>query len=215
MQKDYRMLVCAFDKSTVSNFPLHEVELRENMHNSSAAGCHDQSQPLYGMPMDTYSEQPQLPTHIDNKLVDLHMTGPSAREHGPFGPATARPIFNELPRYASEPPHVTQALNHPDRLSAYDHGRPAQPTGRRAYPTGRSDIGMFEEDCYLNPHPSQQHFPSHYTMHQPINTESQAHGASTFRPRLEDRKGTVNPMNLIGQIVMHHITQTNGGKTTN
>jgi hypothetical protein len=35
-------------------------------------------------------------------------------------------------------------------------------------------------------------------------------GASTFWPRLEGRKGTVNPMNHIGQIVMHHITQTNG-----
>jgi hypothetical protein len=29
MQKDYRRLVHAFDKSTVSNFPSHEVELRE------------------------------------------------------------------------------------------------------------------------------------------------------------------------------------------
>jgi hypothetical protein len=92
------------------------------------------------------------------KLADLHMTRPSACECGPSGPAMAGPIFNELPRYASEPPHVTQALNHPDRPSAYDHGRSApptgrsaQPTGRSAYPTGRSDIGMFEEYCYLNP----------------------------------------------------------------
>jgi hypothetical protein len=82
--------------------------------------------------MDTCPEQPQPPTHIDNKLVDLHMSGPSSRERGPSGPATAGPIFNELPRYASEPPHVTQALNHPDRPFAYDHGR-------SAYPTGRSD----------------------------------------------------------------------------
>jgi hypothetical protein len=36
-------------------------------------------------------------------------------------------------------------------------------------------------------------------------------GASTFRPRLEGRKGMVNPMNHIRQIVMHHITQTNRG----
>jgi hypothetical protein len=27
MQNDYKMLVRAFDKSTVANFPLHEVEL--------------------------------------------------------------------------------------------------------------------------------------------------------------------------------------------
>jgi hypothetical protein len=37
-------------------------------------------------------------------------------------------------------------------------------------------------------------------------------GASTFRPHLEGRKGTVNPMNHIGRIVIYHITQTSGGK---
>jgi hypothetical protein len=108
------------------------------------------------------------------------MSGPSARERGLSGPATAGPIFNELPRYASDPPHVTQALNHPDRPPAYDHRRSAYPTRRSAYPTGRSGTGLFEEDCYLNPRSSQQHFPSHYTMHQPINTESQAHGGEYF-----------------------------------
>jgi hypothetical protein len=101
------------------------------------------------------------------------MSGPSACERGPSGSAMAGPIFNELPRYAPEPSHATQALNHPNRPSAYDHGR-------SAYPTGRSDTGLFEEDCYLNPRPSQQHFPLHYTMHQPINTESQAHGGEYF-----------------------------------
>jgi hypothetical protein len=192
MQKDYRRLVRAIDKSTVANFPSHEVELEENTRDSSAAGCHDQSQPLYGMLMDTYPEQPQPPTHIGNKLVDLHMTGPSARERGSSGPATAGPIFNELPRYSSKPPHVTRALNHPDRPSAYDHGWFAQPLGRSAYPTGRSGIGMFEEDLsYLNPRPFQQHLPSHYAMHQPINTESQAHGSEYFLapPKRPERNG--------------------------
>jgi hypothetical protein len=62
MQKDYRRLVRVFDKSTVANFPSHEVELGENTCNSSATCCHDQSQPLYGMLIDTYPEQPQHPT---------------------------------------------------------------------------------------------------------------------------------------------------------
>jgi hypothetical protein len=133
--------------------------LGENTRNSLAIGCHDQSQPLYGMPMDTYPEQPQRPTHIGSKLVDLHMSELSTRERGPSGPAPTGPIFNELPRYASEPPHVTQALNHPNRPSAYDHGRCAYPIGQSAYPTRRSNTGLFEEDCYLNPRSSQQHFP--------------------------------------------------------
>jgi hypothetical protein len=92
MQNDYRRLVRAFDKSNIANFTSHEVELGGN---TSAIGCHDQSQPLYGMPMDTYPEQPQ----IGSKSADLPM-------HGPSGPATVGPTFNELPRYAPEPPHT-------------------------------------------------------------------------------------------------------------
>jgi hypothetical protein len=54
MQNDYRRLVRAFDKSSIANFPSHEVELGDNMRNTSVIGCHDQSQPLYGMSMDRY-----------------------------------------------------------------------------------------------------------------------------------------------------------------
>jgi hypothetical protein len=92
MQIDYRRLVRAFDKSSIVNFPSHEVELGGNTRNTSAIGCHDQSQPLYGMPMDTYPEQPQ----ISSKSVDLHMPGQSARERGPFGPATVQPVTPQM-----------------------------------------------------------------------------------------------------------------------
>jgi hypothetical protein len=54
IQNDHKRLVRVLDKSTMANLPSHEVELREYTHNSSATGCHDQSQPLYGMPMDMY-----------------------------------------------------------------------------------------------------------------------------------------------------------------
>jgi hypothetical protein len=120
--------------------------LGENTRNSSATSCHDQSQPLYGM-------QPQPPTQIGNKLVDLHMSRPSARERGPSGSATTGPIFTELPRHAPEQPRTAQTLNYPvgpsaysDGRSAYNNGRfghvagqSAHTTGRSAYPTGRSD----------------------------------------------------------------------------
>jgi hypothetical protein len=43
MQNDYRRLVRAFDKSSIANFPSHEVELGGNTRNTSATGCHDQS----------------------------------------------------------------------------------------------------------------------------------------------------------------------------
>jgi hypothetical protein len=119
MQNDYRRLVRAFVKYSIEIFPSHEVELGGNTRNTSAIGCHDQSQPLYGMLMDTYPEQPQ----IGSKSVDLHMSGSSARERGPSGPATAGPIFNELPRHAPEPQHMTHNLNYPVGRSAYNNGQ--------------------------------------------------------------------------------------------
>jgi hypothetical protein len=57
IQNDHNRLVRALDKSTMANLPSHEVELREYTRNSSATGCHDQSQPLYGMPIDMYLGQ--------------------------------------------------------------------------------------------------------------------------------------------------------------
>jgi hypothetical protein len=85
--------VCAFDKSIIANYPSHEVELGENTRDSSAIGCHNQSQPLYEMSVDTYPGQPHPPTHIIDKIADLCMS----RECGPSGPAAADPVFrNEL-----------------------------------------------------------------------------------------------------------------------
>jgi hypothetical protein len=90
MQNDYRRLARAFDKSSIANFPSHEVELGGNTRNTSVVGCHDQ--PFYGMTMDTYPEQPQ----IGSKSADLHMSGPSARDRGPSRPATVGPISTTL-----------------------------------------------------------------------------------------------------------------------
>jgi hypothetical protein len=140
--------------------------------------------------MDTYPEQPQ----IGSKSADLHMSGPSVRERGLSGPATAGPIFNELPRHALEPPHMAQNLNYPVGPSAYNdgqfeynHGRSGYNHGRSGYMSGQSAHESFEEDCYLNPHPSQQHFPSHYAMHQPINTKSRAQEICPAPPRRPER----------------------------
>jgi hypothetical protein len=53
-----------------------------------------------------YPGQQQPPTHISDKFANLRMSVPTTHEHGPSWPATAGPIFNELPRYAFEPPLV-------------------------------------------------------------------------------------------------------------
>jgi hypothetical protein len=183
MQNDYSRLVRAFDKSSIANFPSHEVELGGNMCNTSAIGCHDQSQPLYGMPMDTYPEQPQ----IGSKSADLHMPGPSTRERGPSRPATVRPIFNELPRHAPESQHMSHNLNYPVGPSAYNNEWSAYNHGWSEPMSGQSTHDLFEEDCYLNPHPSQQHFPTHYAMHQPINSKSRAQESFLAPPRRSER----------------------------
>jgi hypothetical protein len=79
IQNDHKRLVRALDKSTLANLSSHEVELGEYTRNSSATGCHDQSQPLYGMLIDMYLGQQQPLTHIGDKFADLHGSGPSAR----------------------------------------------------------------------------------------------------------------------------------------
>jgi hypothetical protein len=53
--------------------------------------------------------------------------------------------------------------------------------------SGQSTHEFFEEDCYLNPHPSQQHFPSYYAMHQPINTKSRTQESFPAPPRRPER----------------------------
>jgi hypothetical protein len=174
IQNDYKRLVCALDKSTIANFPSHEVELREYTHASSATGCHDQSQPLYGMSRYTYSRKPQPPTHIGDKLADLRMSGPSAHERGPSRPVAAGPIFrSELSRPAPNPPHTVQTLDNPFGSSAYgarqskynarrsSHmaGQSAHVAGCSAYLTGRSGTKFFEEDGYPTPHPGPARLP--------------------------------------------------------
>jgi hypothetical protein len=134
MQNDYRRLVRSFDKFSIANFPSHKVELGGNTRNTSATSCHDQSQPLYGMSMDTYPEQPQK----GSKSANLHMPGPSAREREPSRPATVGPIFNELPRHAPEPQYMAHNLNYPVGPSAYNDGRSAYNEGRSGLMSGRS-----------------------------------------------------------------------------
>jgi hypothetical protein len=137
IQNDHKRLVHALDKSTIVNLPLHEVELREYTRNSSAIGCHDQSQPLYGMPIDMYLGQQQPPTHISDKFADLRMSGLSARERGPSGPAAADPIFgSELPRPTPKPPHTVQTLDNPFEPSVYDARQPEYNARRSGHMAG-------------------------------------------------------------------------------
>jgi hypothetical protein len=181
IQNDHKRVVRALDKSTIANLPSHEVELREYTRDSSATGCHDQPQPLYGMPRYTYSGKPQPPTHIGGKFADRRMPRPSAHKRGPSRPAAAGPIFrSELPRPAPEPPCTTQTRDNPFGLSAYGARQSEYNVGRSAYLTGQSGIEFFEEDGYPTPHPSQLNFPSHHTTHQHHNITYQTRESEYF-----------------------------------
>jgi hypothetical protein len=182
----------------MANLPSHEVELREYTHNSSATGCHDQSQPLYGMPMDIYPRQRQPPTHIGDKFANLRMSEPSARRCGPSGPAAADPIFrSELPRPAPKPPHAVQTLDSPSgpsvygaRQSEYNVGRSSHMAGQSAYLTGRSGTEFFKEDRYPTPYPSQLDSPSHHMTCQHHNIIYQTHENEYFpAPIRPERNG--------------------------
>jgi hypothetical protein len=149
IQNDHKRLVCALDKSTIANLPSHEVELREYTRDSSATGCHDQSQPLYGMPIDMYPRQQQPPMHIGDKFANLCMSGPSARERGPFEPVAADPIFrSELPRPAPKPPHTVRTLDNPFGSSAYDARQSKYNGGRSGHIVGQSAQGV-RRSAYL------------------------------------------------------------------
>jgi hypothetical protein len=152
-----------------------------------------------------YLGQRQLPTHISDKFVDLRMSGPSARERGPSGPAAADLIFrSELSRPAPKPPHVVQTLDNPFGLSAYGArqseynvgrsghmaGQSTHGAGRSAYLTGRSDTEFFEEDGYPTLYPSQLDSPSHHTIHQHHNIIYQNRESEYFpAPRRPERNG--------------------------
>jgi hypothetical protein len=82
---------------------------------------------------------------------------------------------------------MAQNLNYPVGLSSYNDGRSTYNHGRSGPMSGQSAHDLFEEDCYLNPHPSQQRFPSHYAMHQPINSRSRAQESFLAPPRKTER----------------------------
>jgi hypothetical protein len=148
-----------------------------------------------------YLGQRQPPTHIGDKFANLRMSGPSALERGPSGPAAVDPIFrSELPIPAPKPPHAVQTLDNPfgspaygSRQSEYNVGRSGHMAGQSAhgvYLTGRSGTEFFEEDGYPTLYPSHLDSPSHHTIHQHHNIIYQNRESEYFpAPRRLERNG--------------------------
>jgi hypothetical protein len=49
MEESFRKLTHAYEKFSVSNFPLHEIDAKDVTHNLSATNGHLQTQPFYGI----------------------------------------------------------------------------------------------------------------------------------------------------------------------
>jgi hypothetical protein len=64
MEETYEKMTHAFEKSIVSNFSSHEIDARTTTHQSSATNGHSQTQPSYGMMMNSYTRKPQPPPPI-------------------------------------------------------------------------------------------------------------------------------------------------------
>jgi hypothetical protein len=139
MQEDHRKLARAFEKSTVPNFPSHNIGTTHDALESSAANGHVQPQPLYGMPLNSYVGQTQPPALVWEKPADLPMAGPSAHERGPSGPPAAGPVYqNGPPRFTPAPPQSVQTLTDTFGPSAH-HGGPSEHlTGQSAHNAGPS-----------------------------------------------------------------------------
>lgn len=88
IEETLKKLTCALEKSIVPSFPSHDVDT-ENVLNTSAT---IQSQPLYGMSMNSYQGQSLPPPHLMNVATPLGMVKPSAYNLGPSDPIPDRPM---------------------------------------------------------------------------------------------------------------------------
>jgi hypothetical protein len=87
VQEDYRILACAFDKSSIASFWSHNVQTIDNQYDPSSANEHAPSYPLYGMPMNSYSGQPQPLPPTWEEPTPLRMARWSGPQSGRSSPA--------------------------------------------------------------------------------------------------------------------------------
>jgi hypothetical protein len=93
LEESIRKLTRTLEKYVAPSFPSYETSNRVFMSDASATNGDSQPQPLYGMPMDSYSGQIQPPPSLLGRSVPLNMVGPSELLPGPSGPYADCPAF--------------------------------------------------------------------------------------------------------------------------
>jgi hypothetical protein len=90
LEESIRKLTRTLEKYVAPSFPSYETSNRVFMSDASAINVDSQPQPLYGMPMNSYSGQIQPPSSLLSRSAPLNTVEPSEPLLGPFGPYTDR-----------------------------------------------------------------------------------------------------------------------------
>jgi hypothetical protein len=93
------------EKSNIPNFSLYDIDVAPTTHNSLATNGLSQTQPSYGMSMNSYAG-PQPPPPIWDKPTILRMAGPSGSKLGLSDPAAAGPVLRDKPPRSRLGPHT-------------------------------------------------------------------------------------------------------------
>jgi hypothetical protein len=127
-----------FDKSTITHFPSHDAETQENPQDPSATNGHAQSQPFYGMPMNSYIGQPHPPSPIWEQSVPLRTAGQFGSEARWSSPVAVGSLpCDEPPKYA---PGTTKMIG----PSGYTCGPSEHVTGPSGCYTEQASISYAE-----------------------------------------------------------------------
>ena len=85
LEESIRKLTRTLEKSVAPSFSSYETSNRVFMSDASATNRDLQPQPLYGMPMNSYSGQIQPPSSLLGRSAPLNVVGPSEPLPGPSG----------------------------------------------------------------------------------------------------------------------------------
>ena len=93
LEESIRKLTHTLEKSVAPSFPSYETSNRISMSNTSATNGDLQTQPLYGMPMNSYPGQVPPPPSLLGRSVPLDTVGPSELLPEQCAPYTDHPTF--------------------------------------------------------------------------------------------------------------------------
>jgi hypothetical protein len=191
LEESIRKLTRTLEKYVAPSFPSYETSNRISMSNTSATNGDLQPQPLYGMPMNSYTGQVPPPPSLLGRSVTLDAVGPSELLPGPSGPYADRSAF---PAGQSGP---APGLPHGVPIMANATGQFGFTTGQAGYAYAEPFVAHHAPNYYT---PQQQYVsPSTYLNHnvpynhRPINTidRSQQEGRYTnTRPNEPHSRGS-------------------------